>query len=290
METIFTIENTQIEALESKEATLFFRSLLWAEARRLGIPLIKINISLWINVPDGGIDASVSEVELNLVKASGLIKNGQTSYQLKTGKSFKPWQSSQIEKELFKKNRDKKKENLGESVRDCLNKNGTYVLICFGLELTDQERKKAVDNIISYFKACNYKNPKVEVWGQSDIIGFCQIFPSLTLRFKGFDKYIFQSFESWSLQDDMRQDFKSGIEQKDFTENLQKELRENNKAKHNRLRGEPGIGKTRLVLEAVSAEDLAPLVIYCDSPNRFQDSYLMYENISYTIKLLEISE
>ena len=141
METIFTIENKQIEALESKEGTFFFRSLLWAEARRLGIPLIKINISLWINVPDGGIDASVNGIELDLLKESGLIKNGKTSYQLKTGGSFKPWQSSQIEKELFKKNRDKKTENLGESVRDCLNKNGTYVLVCFGLELSDPERK-----------------------------------------------------------------------------------------------------------------------------------------------------
>jgi len=282
METIFTIENKQIEALESKEGTFFFRNLLWAEARRLGIPLNKIKISLWINVPDGGIDASVNGIELDILKESGLIKNGKTSYQLKTGGSFKPWQLSQIEKELFGRKKDKRKENLGKSVRNCLDKNGTYVLVCFGLELHDLECTKAVDNLISCFKACDYKNLKVELWGQSNIIGFCQMFPSLTLQFKGFDKYMFQSFESWFLQDDMRQDFKSGIEQKNLIENLQKELREsnkNNKAKHIRLRGEPGIGKTRLVLEAVLAEDLAPLVIYCDSPNRFQDSYLMNEVI-----------
>lgn len=82
METIFTIKNKQIEALESKEGTFFFRNLLWVEARRLCMPLNKIKISLWINVPDGGIDASVNGIELDLLKESGLIKKGKTSYQL----------------------------------------------------------------------------------------------------------------------------------------------------------------------------------------------------------------
>ena len=35
---------------------------------------------------------------------------------------------------------------------------------------------------------------------------------------------------------------------------------------HIRVIGEPGIGKTRLVLEALSVEDLAPMVIYSRMP------------------------
>ncbi len=43
---------------------------------------------------------------------------------------------------------------------------------------------------------------------------------------------------------------------------------------HIRVIDEPGIGKTRLVLEALSAEDLAPLVIYSPHAEDFQRSRL----------------
>ena len=43
-----------------------------------------------------------------------------------------------------------------------------------------------------------------------------------------------------------------------------------------RLLGEPGIGKTKLVLEATKVDDLSPLVIYCTA-SQFRDSDLMYE-------------
>jgi hypothetical protein len=277
MDTIFTIKNREIERLTSKEAVIFFRSLLLAEARRLGIPPNKINISLWENVPDGGIDASVKEVESDIIENSGLIKAGQTSYQFKTGHSFKPWQPNQIKEELFGLNKGTKKEYLGESVCTCLDKDGTYVLICFGLEFSNTQQKKAINNLIDYFKECGYKNAKVEVWGQSTIIAYTQIYPSLVLNFKGFDKFKFHTFKSWSIQDDMKKEFKAGKPQRELIKSLRREIRGNNQAVHVRLCGEPGIGKTRLLLEAVSVEDLSSLVIYCDSANKFRDSYLMNE-------------
>lgn len=46
---------------------------------------------------------------------------------------------------------------------------------------------------------------------------------------------------------------------------------------HVRVIGEPGIGKTRLVLEALSAEDLAPAVIYVAHAEDFQRSRLFNE-------------
>ena len=52
---------------------------------------------------------------------------------------------------------------------------------------------------------------------------------------------------------------------------------EKTEAIHVRIYGDPGIGKTRLVLEATRKEDLLPLVVYCDSASKFKDSDLMYE-------------
>ncbi len=46
---------------------------------------------------------------------------------------------------------------------------------------------------------------------------------------------------------------------------------------HIRVRGEAGIGKTRLVLEARKAPDLEPLVVYCPGPDTFLSGQLLNE-------------
>ena len=97
--TIFTVTNDDLGRLDEHTAVDFFQRLLWAEARRIGIEISKINVSSRINVPDGGVDATVDEVQI--ATGSGIIKPGRTSYQIKSGKDFRPWQESEIRKELF---------------------------------------------------------------------------------------------------------------------------------------------------------------------------------------------
>lgn len=273
---IFTLRNEQLGLLASQPAVVFFRSLLWAEARRIGIPLSKINISLWITVPDGGIDASVASSAAELAQGTGLIMEGATGYQIKTGTSFHPWQDGEIKKELFGR-KHPTIGNLGSSIKACLDQNGTYVLVCFGQEFTDDQLRQAKGALTYYFKQCGYQSPKVEVWGQSNIIGFTQLFPSIVLQLQGFDRSQFQTHESWSRQDDMQKEFKAGVAQSDLITGIQTILRRNDQAVHARILAEPGTGKTRLVLEATRADDLKPLVIYCDTPDKFMDSNLMNE-------------
>lgn len=273
---VFTLRNEQLGILASQPAVYFFRDLLWAEARRLGIPLNKINISLWTTVPDGGIDASVDIDVSTIPQGSGLIKSGVTGYQIKSGSSFSPWQDAEIKKELFGR-KHPSKENLGASIQACLDRGGTYILVCFGLEFTDEQLRQATDTLIYYFKQCGYANPKVEVWGQGAIISFTKIFPALVLQLQGFEQSHFQTQKSWSQQDDMQQELKLGELQNTLIAELQSVLRKNDSSLHARIWAEPGAGKTRLVLEAVSAPDLCPLVIYCDTPDKFRDSNLMNE-------------
>src|SRR4051794_29981224 len=98
---IFTIEDAEFGQLDEVRGVKFFRELLWAEARRLGISVNKIHVSVLTKVPDGGIDASVEE---NIsATESGLIKSGATYYQIKTGAAFKPTEAGQIQNELFGK-------------------------------------------------------------------------------------------------------------------------------------------------------------------------------------------
>ena len=123
-----------------------------------------------------------------------------------------------------------------------------------------------------------YENAKIEIWRQNNLIGFLKPFPSLALQIKGLDRSRFQSHRSWSENDDMKKEFVAGEEQKEFIISLQTALRQNdNKAMHIRIYGEPGIGKTKLILEATRSDDLLPFVIYVDGANKFRDSDLMTE-------------
>lgn len=273
MDTIFTVRNGDLERLSPKEAVALFRELLWAEARRIGIPTSKIQISLWVDVPDGGIDAVVDNP---LSAPSDLIKEGRTGYQIKAGASFKPWQDAQIKRELFG-TKHPGKENLGNSIRNCLDNDGTYVLVCFQQELVDEQHRQAVGAIEHYFKQCGYPSPRIEVWGQSNLLCFIKLFPSLALNLTGRGGLKFQAHHSWSQDAEMKRPFVVGQAWRDILANIQEELRRiDEEAIHIRIYGDPGIGKTRLVLEATREEDLQPLIVYSSAAG-FRDSELMNE-------------
>ena len=272
-ETVFTVKNDDLGRLDSTEAVLFFRELLWAEARRIGVEISKINVSIRINVPDGGVDATVDETQI--ATRSGIIKPGKTSYQIKSGDTFKPWQPATIKKTLFGEG-DPNQQELGKSIRTCLDDSGTYVLVCTGIDFVEPQRRAILNSIKDYLKQCDYPNPKVDVWGQDKLIGFLKFFPSLALHVNGRGGAAFQTHNSWAQDEDMRVKFVHGQSQDDAIAIIQNELRRNDDTVHVRVLGEPGIGKTKLVLEATRTDDLSPLVIYC-SASHFRDSVLMNE-------------
>ncbi|MDE0016758.1 MAG: hypothetical protein OXU51_11255 [Candidatus Poribacteria bacterium] len=272
IDTIFTVKNEHLNQLDQNTAVDFFRRLLWAEARKLGIELSKIRVSSWGNVADGGVDATIDDAEIT--NGSEIIKQGKTCYQIKSGATFKPWQSAQIKNELFKGNSGR--QNLGESIRACLDADGTYVLVCTGIDPVEPQRQKILSNIEEYLKQCDYPHPKVEVFAQNTLRGFLGAFPSLALSINGNDRAIFQTHQSWLEDATMRVSFVPGESQDDQISEIQEKLRQNNDTIHLRVLGEPGIGKTKLVLETTREEDLAPLVIYCTA-SQFRDSVLMNE-------------
>lgn len=272
-ETIFTVRNEDFTQLNQNTAVEFFQKLLWAEARRLGIEISKVNVSAWVNVPDGGVDATVDDVQIET--GQGIIKQGKTSYQIKSGASFKPWQRSVIEAELFGE-KTPERQNLGESILACLDAEGTYILVCTGIDLVDSQRRDALKHIEDFLKGCGCSNPKVEVWSQNTLIGFLQVFPSLALDAKELYEQDFRTHQSWSNNADMKVPFVRAEAQDELIKKIRSELREKVNAVHVRVLGEPGIGKTKLVFEATNTEDLAPLVIYCP-PDEFRKTGLRRE-------------
>ena len=165
-DTIFTVRDEYISRLDPDDAVRFTAELLWAEAARLGLPSTAVSISVRINVPDGGVDASI---DVDTPPDSSMLRRGRNVFQIKAG-DFKPWQESQIRNELLGK-RPVSRDSLGQPVRDCMDAGGQYVLLCTGVDLTPQQRDEAVSILRQAFLDCEYKDPRVEVISHNQLIG-----------------------------------------------------------------------------------------------------------------------
>ncbi len=271
--TIFTINQKVLSDLSPVDTIKLFRNLLWCEARRTGLSPHNVLISLNETVADGGIDARVD----GSPSADSILVNGQIFFQLKAGTSFKPWQPNQLKKELYGKSTVVPTRNaLGESVRTCLDNNGRYVLVVFGHDLTEPQQRGTKKQLEEMFQEIGFPSPLVEVLGQSQLIGLLAPYPSLCLELLGRSELQFQTVDSWRINDDMRPVLKPGAAQTQFIEEFRTTL-STDSCQHIRVIGEPGIGKSRLVLEAVSTDDLSPTVMYVANGDDFQKSPLFNE-------------
>lgn len=266
MLTFTSVTKEDLERLSFEEGVNLIRSLLWAEATSLGIPKNKINVPMNTTAPDGGIDATVDCSGFS--GGQGIIKEGKTYYQIKTG-NFNISQKSNISKVIFKE----QTRDLLPRVKSCLDDGGTFVVICLGWDNPEQVDNQIITNFHEQLKDY-YKCPKIEVWGQSKVIGFLEPFPSLASEVNGRSQVSFLNQVSWSKQEDMKKKFEEDEEKTATIKQIQDVLRNNTEAIHICVTGEPGIGKTKLVFEALKDEDLKPLVLYFDSSERFMDRML----------------
>lgn len=286
MKSIYSLDNSILQGLGAVAATKAFRNLLWCDARRVGLSPHRVVISLSANVSDGGIDARVNGVP----ESDSVLVSGVNYFQIKTGLSFKPWQVSSLKKELFGSSRvSPTKKTLAAEVCECLRSRDRYVIVAFGHDFTSQQQAKAKSLLAQLFHECGFKKPAVEVLGQSQLLGLIAAYPSLSLDLAGKGEFSFLGINAWQARDDMKQDLQLASVQSEFVDTIRNALRDS-QYQHVRVIGEPGIGKTRLVLEALSADDLAAQVIYISHAEDFQNSRLLNEllrgDIAYTVTLV----
>ncbi len=270
---IFALSKEDLDRLGPQEAVSAFRELLWAEATALSIAKNLIDVPGSVHARDGGIDAKVEGVEVS--GGQGIIKSGITCYQIKTG-DFSPTQPANIKKILCRP--PPNSAELQPKVRTCLEQDGTLIIVLFGNDSPDQTDNELRNVYVSKLTEIDgsYQSAKVEVWRQSKLIGFFQPFPSLVLKLKGLSEAPFKFHDSWSDEQEMRRPLQVGEDQESLINNVRQILRQDSAdAIHLRVSGAPGIGKTRLILEATREDDLAPLVIYCPSPAILRDSALL---------------
>jgi hypothetical protein len=273
MKTIFSLDNEILGRLDAISATRAFRNLLWCEASKTGLSPHKVIISLRTTVRDEGIDARVD----GSPTVDSILVKGSTYFQVKAGKAFKPWQQSSLKKELFGSVMAKpRRQNLSPGIRECLRARGRYIIVAFGHDLTPKQQTKSKIIISDLIESCGYKKLRIDVWGQSQLLGLISFFPSLTLELLQRVDLPFLDHNSWKARDDMLPELHLAAAQSEVINTIQNALREI-KFQHIRVIGEPGIGKTRLVLEALSVDDLSPSVIYVPHAEDFQRSPLFNE-------------
>jgi helix-turn-helix protein len=272
--TIATVSQEALAQSTPSQAIECFRDLLWCEVRRVGIPLTNVQIAL-CEVPDGGIDARVTH--LNGVQ-SDIFQSGVTCFQVKSGVNAKFFRAAWLRKELFgsSKESDATRENLAEGIANCLEGGGKYVLACFGVDSPPEKTRKAEQLLRESLHACGFPDALVEVWSQQQLVGLFSRFYSLCLELNGRKQFEFQSHSSWQLASEMSHPVILGKEQEQFLGRIRESLR-SDQIRHIRVIGEPGLGKSRLVLEALSERDLAPAVVYVTSAEEFQRSRLFID-------------
>lgn len=272
-QSIFAPAPSELGKLDSKQGTNLFRSLLQCESMANGLGPKDVVLSPNINVPDGGIDAKVENSPIS----GSLLDKGSTYYQIKTGDNFKPWQPSALKKELFgKSNATPSKQRLGSGVKSCLEQGGTYALVTFGHDLLPSQHTEIVKLLTGFFNDCDYPSPKVRVYGQGQIVGELDKYPSICLDLIGLDDAGFMSIESWRNNARMQGVFESGSHRETLIKDIRAALLEN-AVQHIRIIGEPGIGKTRLVLETLNDDEISSSVIYVPTGEDFQKSRLFNE-------------
>lgn len=270
---IFAPAPSELSRFDSTLGTNVFLNLLRCEAIANGLSPKDVVVSQNINAKDGGIDAKVE----NAPVSSSLITKGSTYFQIKTGPTFKPWQLSYLRKELFgKSNAGPSKKLLGDEIKNCLDHNGTYALVTFGHDLLPNQHSQAIKELTNLFGACGYANPKVSVYGQGQLVGELNKYPSICLDLIGLTDGGFLSIAGWKGNAQMQLELELGNEQQALIKEIQSALQEDT-VQHIRIIGEPGIGKTRLVLESVSIDEIAPSVIYVPTGEEFQKSKLFNE-------------
>ena len=259
-----SVTEDDLGRLDPKDAVDLIRDMIHLEASGSGIKASMIDVSANICAKDGGIDGVVKNSPNDGI--CGIIKKGTTMYQVKSGKFSLT--ESEIRKILFNGS------ELKAGIRDCFETGATLVVAFTGWDAPTVPPTHVEQDFLAQIEKEGCPNARIEVWRQNTIIGFLKKFPSLQLSVKGLSGSLLHIHEKWRGMADMRTQVHLGEKQHGFIDSMRAALRGPDRSPI-RVLGEPGIGKTRLVLEATKADDLRPAVVYFEKPSDLEERGFM---------------
>lgn len=241
----FDIDAERIVGLGAR-FTAFVTRLIELEASAHGLRGSQLVFNPRETTPDGGVDASTREAA-----ATDFIPTGNTAWQFKRSNLGPTACADEFENAHW--------------AREFVREGGSYVLL-LGVPLNDNlienRRKKIAERAIELGLLTSDDRSRVRVYDAAHLARWASRFPSLAVSQLAVGPgSVAVDFERWEsgrgsggtwVADDARSAAIQSI----------REQVSSNRVVEVRVQGESGIGKTRLVLEALRDDSLRPLVAY----------------------------
>lgn len=269
MNNLLDVPVSSVVSLSAEGAVSFVRAVLRSECGYAKLGPSSLTISSRLTVADGGIDAEVNVPTGTEVPADCIFQSGVTGFQLKSGTAFKPWTASAIQGELLDASR-----RLSSEVQRLVERHGCYVLLCTGHDLTPEQRnisQQLIANVLAEKGFTQYEK-LIQVFGASQLVEFAERYPG-TASMLAIDP-IQEAWvlDEWQCDAHMTNTFEVSPEQAQIIDRIRAGLL--GEAKHLRILGESGLGKTRIVLEAVKDPSIATYVLYLQHGSKFGQTKL----------------
>lgn len=270
MNNFFTPEAVHMQAIKSDKGVEIFRRILRALCERCGLQPNEYAIPFKINVRDGGIDAWVNaESSSDLSKSDGLINLGYNAYQIKTGTSFSASKPSDLRTLFFAE-----KNILHEGVKKCLDNKGSFIAFLFGDTNPDVDGIDPRIAIREELAKINeaYASANITIWKADQIAQLLSHFPNISLAIMNRAAPVCpidQVKKNCGLDGE---EYYETTDTRSAIDSLNEKINKKPGLTHIRYIGEPGIGKTRTIYEALSNSSHALESIYCESAEKIIDN------------------
>lgn len=252
----FEVVDADLRSLGPENAVLFFRELVWAAAADVGVPRSSVHVPTRIHVGDGGLDAKIEDAD---PAREDFIPAGDSGYQVKSsGMSYSSW-----------KDDVRGGDGLQPRIERLLDDDGTYVLVVFeemvgeSSDRSDMDKRERWEYTLQKeFADKGYDDADVRVYDTSRLAGFVSDFPSLIAQLKDLDPA--RDYSTWARSERVSgSPFIADSSREQKIEAIRDLLRSpHDECPVVRVTGLPGIGKTRLVYEALAPDDLQTRVLY----------------------------
>lgn len=274
----FDVRTEDLIHIEAGQAVELFRQLLVIEAIKTGVPITGVDVPAAINVADGGIDAEVTPL-LGAALPAGLISEGLTRYQIKTG-SFSASTPSDIRSLLVQPkfargDHQRTKDQLQPRVLSCFEKGGTFVVVLFGSDLVGTSDDHGATQITEFMTAIDpaFARVPVRIIRANQICSAIKLLaPGIAMRLnrvQGYDDAVFHDLSFMAESCDLEIDIYQQTEElTKAAEQITHAADRVNGFQHVRVLGDAGAGKTHLIYRALNVSQLSGCALYCRDPEQ----------------------
>lgn len=269
MNNLLDVPIAAVTALTPERAVVVMRAILRSECGYVKLSPTVLTISSRLTVADGGIDAEVNVPPGPTIPTDCIFETGLTGFQIKSGTSFKPWTPSSIRGELLDRS-----GKLYSEVERLIRRGGCYTLLCTGHDMTPEQRNDSRQQIAVVLAEVGFRGYEelIQVLGASQVADFAERYPGTASLLTVDPIQEAWVLDEWQRDAHMANAFETSPEQAQIIDHIRAGLQ--GETKHIRVLGEPGLGKTRIVLESVKDENIAPYVLYIQHGSQFGQTRL----------------